>query len=825
MVQIMVTGTRVTDTETGELHRYGRRVALAVVLVVGAAAIGVGLGPATADSHGDSDESTVVGEFRAVGTNGSVAVNAESLEADPIPLTPEGLDQPIVIEGEIFANGTWRSTEVSFSDLNPSEVDVPVRIELESAGTFRGQIDRDAGFMTANGTLRVIVPDADTQIDVTAELTTETSGALEGTAEGLGTESATATLVDNQFTLPDSTGSPIIDSVIGLPAPEPGTNWFELKLSLNFQTKTGTVSGVVESGGDPVADATVTAGSAETTTGSDGSYSLDVGVGTREVTIEKLGFGSASQSVTVTDNETTTADFELESAQTGTVSGVVESTEGEPVAGATVAVGSQETTTGADGSFELDAGAGSQQLTANAEGFSSATRSVTVTPGETTTVTVQLEPGQASFNPVIVFAGDSEAGDTVTATGLVQNTGNSAGTGEVTLTAGSASTTETLTLAPGELRQVSLDWTTTVDDEGTHEVTLSAGERTASTEIFVAGPEFNVTISAPNAAPGETATITATVRNDGLVAGAQNVTVSVADESVTDLVELRPGQRRTVTLNWTTTAEDNGSYDATAETEDDSVTETILIRRNVQEGADFIARSTGGYMSYDDPGYSDAQGGGLAFPDVNAGEDPIVIAGKINEENGTWTSVDTFFPEVTQEGLTGQVRAPNGLSGKIDRDEGLLTASGLFQVFIQEAPGTSFEFDLTMTTADSGPEIGAIPGGGTYEEVNNSFADIRFVSNNYAVTDQTGDGLVDSTLSLPSPEPSRNFMELGFEVNFDPPENTSLKEQEELSTEEPETEPNGQLFATLGQGVGAAGVIGGLLFVLTGLYGRVGTRD
>lgn len=729
------------DTSSASGNRVvGQSVCLVLALTLWVVALGVGVGPAVADEHTETKE--VVGNITAVGTDGIVAVNADSPD-DPIPLTPEGVDRPIVIEGQIFADGTWESTNVTFTDLNPETVDVPTRIELESAGPFTGEIDREAGLLTANGTLRVIVPAADEQIDVTATLTTEQSGSLDGVASGLDTGTGTATVVDNRFTLAEATGDSIIDSVIGLPSPEPGRNWFEL--------------------------------------------TLDVGIESR----------------------------------TGTVAGTVESPDGDPVEGATVSttVGTRETTTDADGSYELEAPAGSNNLTVQTDEFATTREPVTVTPGGRVTGDVELDPPRAVFEPVTVLASDGSAGETLTVTGFVQNTGVR-GTREVTLSVAGQSVTESLELAPGELGTVVYDWEATTDDVGTEAAVLEVGDRTARTAVSVAGPELDVSLTATNAAPGETVTVNATVRNTGTVGGRQNVTLSIADQSTAQTVEIGAGDSETVTLEWQTSAEDNGSFDAVATVGGQTVRETVRIQEDVGEEADFVARSTGGYMTYDEPSYDVAEGTGLSFPDLNAGQQPIVIAGQINED-GTWESTDTFFPDVTQEGLTGQVRAPNGLTGRIDREEGLLTASGLFRVFVQEAPGTSFEFNLTMTTADSGEAVGAIPGGGTYESANSTFASINFVSNDYAVTDQTGDGLVDSTLSLPSPEPNRNYMELGFDVDFDPGD-VEVQQQEGINDTAPETGANGTLFATLGQGVGGIGLVAGVLFVLAGLYARVG---
>jgi hypothetical protein len=88
----------------------------------------------------------------------------------------------------------------------------------------------------------------------------------------------------------------------------------------------GTVSGTVtdESTGDPVSGAQVTVGNATTTTGTDGSYSLSVPVGTYTVSVSDFGYASASDTgVSVTDGGTDTENFALQTEPSVTVTGLV----------------------------------------------------------------------------------------------------------------------------------------------------------------------------------------------------------------------------------------------------------------------------------------------------------------------------------------------------------------------------------------------------------------------------------------------------------------------------------------------------------------------
>jgi uncharacterized membrane protein len=800
----------------------GVKVFVALVVALGAVALGVGFGPAVAEDHEDKE---VVAEFNATGTSGFVEVNNDNADDPTAPLpTPEEVDQPIAINGEIYADGTVRTTKISFPTLGEEQLGLPVTVDIEAPEPFEGEIDREEGQLYLNGTLTITVLNQ-VNISVSANLTSGQSNGLTGETSGLDTGSATVTLVNNEYIIDETTGT-IADSVLDLPSPEPGRNWFSLTLDMDIQTKTGTIEGVVEStAGEPIEGVRVTADGQETTTGSDGSYQLDVPVGSQELTAGRLGFATATRSVTAAEDETVTADFTLEPEEPGTIEGVVESTDGGPVGGATVSVGNQETTTAGDGSYQLDVAPDSAELTVEADGFAATSESITVDSGETATVDIQLEPGAPSFTPVIILADDVTAGDTVEVTGLVQNTGDRTGSQDVTLSVGDASATETPELRPGQLYTTSLTWETDSDDAGSYEATLTAGDsEPATTAVSVAGPSFNASVAAGNVAPGESLTVEATIRNEGAVSGSQNVTVSVADESTTETVQLGPGERTRVNLTWETGADEAGDYEATVDIGGQTITESVSVRedasQDVGDEVDFVARSTGGYMAYDYDSYSAAEGQGLEFPDVNAGEDPIVIAGKINEEEGTWESTKTNFPNIVQEGIEGTVRAPNGLHGKIDRDEGLLTASGQYWVLIEGRQDTSFRFNMTMRTDESGE----ITEDGKYEKVNDTFADINFVGNEFSVTEQTGDPVVDNTLKLPSPTAGRNYMELGFEVDFNPSpdEVDAIEEQETPNETAAETEANGTLFATLGQGLGGVGLVASVLFVLSGLYARVG---
>ncbi|MBG6098566.1 carboxypeptidase regulatory-like domain-containing protein [Nocardioides luteus] len=122
----------------------------------------------------------------------------------------------------------------------------------------------------------------------------------------------------------------------------------------------GTVAGTVTSGGDPIAGATVELDGdtldRTLTTDAEGHFSADVYVGDYELTTSAFGFITETGSATVTEDATTTVDFDLAEAPKYTVSGTVTNAGTDaPVAGAEVQLspGNLSATAGADGTYSF----------------------------------------------------------------------------------------------------------------------------------------------------------------------------------------------------------------------------------------------------------------------------------------------------------------------------------------------------------------------------------------------------------------------------------------------------------------------------------------
>jgi hypothetical protein len=195
----------------------------------------------TSPDTGQTDD-TLVSTFEGTITDGLLSIAEDGPEEDSLDLIEDG--KTGTIRGNIYADGTWQTTAVSWPAVEP-DVDLPPMfefdIEVSNQGPLEGEFD-PAGRLTASLALRIdihvsaVVKSMDVTIAVDAEgLTSETSGELTGEATGLDTDTASVHLVDNDFTVP-KTGQEEIDGMFGLPATDPSRNWLELDLELGIET-------------------------------------------------------------------------------------------------------------------------------------------------------------------------------------------------------------------------------------------------------------------------------------------------------------------------------------------------------------------------------------------------------------------------------------------------------------------------------------------------------------------------------------------------------------------------------------------------------------
>jgi outer membrane protein assembly factor BamB len=157
--------------------------------------------------------------------------------------------------------------------------------------------------------------------------------------------------------------------------------------------------------GNPIANVTVTAGSAQNTTGGNGKYLLTILLpGTYNLTVTKSGYVTNATSVIVSPGVTYTINRALGLAN-GIITGVVtDKNTGAYVVGATVTTGSYQATTGADGKYTLSVPPGTYTVTISKQGYDQQTFQVTVGAGATQTNNVAFVPS-AGFPLLLVVAG------------------------------------------------------------------------------------------------------------------------------------------------------------------------------------------------------------------------------------------------------------------------------------------------------------------------------------------------------------------------------------------------------------------------------------
>ena len=191
-------------------------------------------------------------------------------------------------------------------------------------------------------------------------------------------------------------------------------------LTLDAELTTGSLHGDVTDAdtGEAIEDVRVSFGeSSATSTDDEGYYRTGgIDVGTYTLTFEADGYETVTvEDVDIAAGEFTRVDVVLDAVEAddpddadepdptpelevGTVAGTVTDTDGEPVGGATVTINGSDTTTGADGSYEIDElDAGTYDVTVVADGYAHGTADADVSAGDTTTVDVVLDAVEMSL--------------------------------------------------------------------------------------------------------------------------------------------------------------------------------------------------------------------------------------------------------------------------------------------------------------------------------------------------------------------------------------------------------------------------------------------
>jgi len=170
--------------------------------------------------------------------------------------------------------------------------------------------------------------------------------------------------------------------------------------SVYFVQETGEVSGTVTNdNADPIEGVSVTAsGSAETdTTGSDGSYELQLGVGIHDLTFSHPGFYDTTiTGVVIQLNSTTTVNVIMNSIPGGYINGTVVDTSGIPIEGVIISdpEGINSQTTDNQGYYILGLPQGAYSISFSHDGYHDTTvYNIIVTIGATTNLDMVMTPG------------------------------------------------------------------------------------------------------------------------------------------------------------------------------------------------------------------------------------------------------------------------------------------------------------------------------------------------------------------------------------------------------------------------------------------------
>ncbi|WP_436903036.1 beta strand repeat-containing protein [Halovenus halobia] len=363
---------------------------------------------------GDDGDGSPQTTLSATNTGGFISFGTDSASA----ARSEGITFPeegIQIEAEVNDDGTWESTSAEFPAVTTSGIEA----EVSAPNGLTGKIDTEENFLTVEGELEVsVLGDA---FSFSIAPTTGNSGALSGSAD-LSAEGGSATVVDNQYIVDDSTGNLLVDSQLGLPIEESGQNWLELPLSVSIsqaddggdEPKTGSLEvSASDQNGGAIEGATVTVDGQTAQTDASGVATFSgLATGTYDVTVEAEG-ESASTQATVEADATTTADVTVElPPETGSLEVSASDQDGNALDGATVTVDGQTAQTDASGVATFSGlETGTYDVTVEAEG-ESATTQATVEADSTTTTDVTVElPAETGTLEVSVSDQDGSALD------------------------------------------------------------------------------------------------------------------------------------------------------------------------------------------------------------------------------------------------------------------------------------------------------------------------------------------------------------------------------------------------------------------------------
>ncbi|OYR56613.1 PKD domain-containing protein [Halorubrum halodurans] len=352
------------------------------------------------------------------------------------------------------------------------------------------------------------------------------------------------------------------------------------------ERKTGNITGAVtNASGDPVANATVIVYREDvkhggTTTDSSGTYELtDVAAddSTYNVTVDPAGYEADFQELSVEENATETADFQLDSTDADPGSGnvllTVEDNEGSAIADATVEVRNRsgvvttETTDGNGQTSYISLPATHHSITVEKNGYETTTAVAAISEGETSFVDAVPETEPVPFFDVRIDSTNEPVteGETLSVTATINNTGERSDTQSIGLSVGNTQRdSTTVSLESGETETVSLEWPTDIGDASPYAAIVSSENDSVPTSVVVDERDVPANLSGLDiATQGSTATveetaavpIDVTVENIGTVPSSYTPTLAITDSS--GIVDQRrattstlgPGENETVSFS------------------------------------------------------------------------------------------------------------------------------------------------------------------------------------------------------------------------------------------------------------------------------------
>lgn len=184
------------------------------------------------------------------------------------------------------------------------------------------------------------------------------------------------------------------------------------------------------------------------------------------------------------------------------------------------------------------------------------------------------------------------------------------------------------------------------------------------------------------------------------------------------------------------------------------------------DGPTFEATGEGGFISFDWEDEAAARENGFGFPKTGLDGSTFEFSATVDEEAGTWESIETNFPIVpVTSDYALDIEAREGLEGTLSTEGESMTLSGDLTVTFLDAESLapledtdSIAFPVDLTTGTSG----GLSGSATFGQ---QIGEVTLVDNELTIDDRTGNPFIDGLVGLPSEEPGSIWLELQFTLS------------------------------------------------------------